>query len=82
MWQGQRGTKVPRSGMYSLAKLVPHLEALHPELPLRLTVIGNSQEAFRSVLGDARFPVRYGPGAGGPSPGGSRPTTSASSPST
>ena len=61
VWQGQRGNKVPRSGMYSLTKLVPHLEALHSELPLRLTVIGNSEDAFRSILGTARFPVRYVP---------------------
>ncbi|MEA2828930.1 MAG: hypothetical protein QOG43_3369 [Actinomycetota bacterium] len=61
VWQGQHGTRVPRSGIYSLSKVVPELEALHRELPLRLTVIGNSKDAFRSVLGEVRFPVRYRP---------------------
>ena len=61
VWQGQHGTRVPRSGIYSLGKVVPDLEALHQELPLQLTVIGNSKAAFRSVLGDARIPVRYRP---------------------
>jgi glycosyltransferase involved in cell wall biosynthesis len=61
VWQGQHGTRVPRSGIYSLSKVVPHLEALHQQLPLRLTVIGNSKDAFRSVLGDVGIPVRYRP---------------------
>lgn len=59
VWQGQHGTRSPRSGLYSLAKIVPDLEELHQVLPLQLTVIGNSRDAFRSVLAGARFPTRY-----------------------
>ncbi len=61
VWQGQAGTRTPRSGMYSLSALVPVLDRLDATLPLQLTVIGNSEAAFRSALAGARFAVRYVP---------------------
>ncbi|MEA2900162.1 MAG: hypothetical protein QOH36_49 [Actinomycetota bacterium] len=61
VWQGQVGKEDLRSGIYSLDRVVPDLEVLHQEVPVELTVIGNSEDAFRTVLGEARIPVRYRP---------------------
>lgn len=59
VWQGQVGTEVPPSGLVGMRALVPILERLDRTLPLSLTVISNSRDAFDRFVGRPSFPARY-----------------------
>jgi hypothetical protein len=59
IWFGNAGEMSPPFGMIDLARLQPVLEAAHARLPLSLTVISNSAEAFERLFAGARFPIYY-----------------------
>jgi len=59
VWFGHHGELDPPFGMVHLGALVPELERLDRDLPLRLTVISNSRGAFDDLVAHASFPTRY-----------------------
>ena len=59
VWYGNAGLESPSFGLRHVRRVVPVLEELGSRRRLRLTVISNSREVFREVLGDARFPTEY-----------------------
>jgi hypothetical protein len=59
VWFGTAGMESPAFGLIDLARLLPELNALNTTLPLQLTVISNSREAYHKHLIGARFSVRY-----------------------
>lgn len=61
MWFGNHGSAYATGGMAELERLVPLLEAAARSQPLRLTVVSNSEQRYRELLGRASFPHRYRP---------------------
>ena len=59
VWFGTAGSETPRFGMVDLTRVRAALEQLNRQLPLRLTVISNSKEAFARYATGASFPTRY-----------------------
>lgn len=59
VWFGNSGSLEPSFGLVHLAGLLPVLARLHRSLPLRLTVISNSKEAFDRHLSTSTVPARY-----------------------
>jgi hypothetical protein len=59
VWFGNAGLDMPRYGLIDLARLVPALNDLHHRLPLSLTVVSNSEPAFRRHTAGAVFPLRF-----------------------
>ena len=59
VWFGNAGSKVPSYGLIDLAAIVPALNAVNNSTPISLTVISNSEVAFREHTGAAQFPVRF-----------------------
>ena len=59
VWFGNAGLDSPPFGLIDLARLVPVLNELDRHVPLSLTVISNSRDAFVRHLAGARFPTRY-----------------------
>src|SRR5256885_2059369 len=47
--------------MINVAEIVPQLEELHQETKISLTIISNSESAFKEYFGSAKFPTRYFP---------------------
>lgn len=59
-WFGNAGSTNPAFGLVDLERIVPALNQIHDSLPIDLTVISNSKEAFQQhVGGKAIFPTRY-----------------------
>ncbi len=61
VWFGHAGSDSPRFGLVDLGGIVPDLNRLHAHLPIDLTVVTNSREAYRRHLAPAGFPTRYVP---------------------
>ncbi|WP_092948234.1 hypothetical protein [Roseateles sp. YR242] len=61
MWFGNHGSAYAAGGMAELERIIPMLEAIAREQPLRLTVVSNSEQRYRELLGPARFQHRYRP---------------------
>lgn len=59
VWFGHAGHRGTPAGLAHLASLVPELERLDAQRPIRLTVISDSEATFRTHLGGARFRTRY-----------------------
>jgi hypothetical protein len=59
VWFGNAGMESPSFGLSHLRKILPVLNELDEELPIRLTVISNSRAAFSAVVRQARFPRKY-----------------------
>jgi hypothetical protein len=59
VWFGNAGMKSPAFGLVHLPRIVPALDELHAELPIRLKVISNSARQFREAVADAAFPTTY-----------------------
>ncbi|MEC4987571.1 MAG: hypothetical protein SAJ37_02385 [Oscillatoria sp. PMC 1068.18] len=53
-------SEVP-SGMVSIAKVIPALEALNEKIPVKLTVISNSEELFQEHTENVSFATQYYP---------------------
>ena len=61
IWFGDKGTKRTKVGLPDIASLIPDLEALNEEFPLRLTIVSNSRKRYRRLFAAARFPHHYEP---------------------
>lgn len=61
MWFGNHGSAYATGGMAELERLLPLLEAASRRQPLRLTVVSNSEQRYRELLGRVAFPHRYRP---------------------
>lgn len=59
VWYGNAGTENPPCGMIDLARILPILEKLHQEIPLKLTIISNSKSIFNKYFSSANFPIKY-----------------------
>lgn len=59
VWYGSAGTENPRCGMIDLAEILPVLEKVHRQIPLKLTIISNSEVLFNKYFSAVSFPVRY-----------------------
>ncbi len=59
VWFGTAGSETPRFGMVDLTRITGGLERLNKRLPVRLTVISNSREAYAKYLTGFAFPTRY-----------------------
>jgi hypothetical protein len=59
VWYGNAGTENPPCGMIDLSTILPILEKLHRETPIKLTVISNSEAIFNKYLATASFPIKY-----------------------
>ena len=59
VWYGNAGTENPPYGMIDLARILSSLEELHQEIPIKLTVISNSESTFEKYFASARFPTKY-----------------------
>jgi glycosyltransferase involved in cell wall biosynthesis len=59
VWYGNAGSENPPFGLIDLPRALPHLEALHAQMPVELTIISNSEDLFRKYLGKVHFPVTY-----------------------
>lgn len=59
LWFGNHGSAYAAGGMSELERLLPMLDEAARTQPLRLTVVSNSEQRYREVLGPARFPHRY-----------------------
>lgn len=59
VWHGQSGTEHLASGLAPVSKIVPELERLHARMPLRLTIMSNSRDAFKRHIAPARFPTSF-----------------------
>jgi hypothetical protein len=59
LWFGNAGSTSPRFGIVDLAEILPDLERLHRRLPLSLTVVTNSKEAYQRLVAHRGVPTRY-----------------------
>lgn len=59
IWFGNHGSAYASGGMDELERLLPMLDAVAVNQPLRLTVVSNSETHYREVMRTARFPHRY-----------------------
>lgn len=61
LWFGTAGSPPQSGGLSDLAALAPALQRAAQEHPLALTVVSNSREAWRGLLGPCSLPQRYVP---------------------
>jgi len=61
LWFGNHGSAYAAGGMTELERILPLLEAAAQVQPLRLTVVSNSEQRYRELLGGAGFEHRYRP---------------------
>ena len=59
VWYGNAGTENPPYGMIDLARILPALEQVNREIPMKLTVISNSRSSFEKYFSGVQFPVKY-----------------------
>ncbi len=59
IWYGNSLIAAAEGGLRDLLKITPTLERLHQEIPLRLTVISNGHDIFKSEIASLQFPSRY-----------------------
>lgn len=59
IWYGNAGTENPPYGMIDLLKVLPALEQLNREIPIKLSVISNSVDRFQQYTSSAKIPVKY-----------------------
>lgn len=61
LWFGNHGSAYAAGGMSELDRILPMLNAVAKDHPLRLTVVSNSEQRYREVLAPATFEHRYRP---------------------
>ncbi len=59
IWYGNAGTENPPYGMIDLGKVLPALEQLNQEIPVKLSVISNSVDSFQKYTSSAKIPLEY-----------------------
>ena len=59
IWYGNAGTENPPYGMIDLLKVLPALEKLNREIPIKLSVISNSLDSFQKYTSSAKISVKY-----------------------
>ena len=55
----REGIKDPPSGLTSIRKVLPALEKLHQDIPVKLTVISNARKQFNREMKNVSFPTIY-----------------------
>lgn len=61
LWFGNHGSAYAAGGMAELDRIIPLLNKVAVDQPLRLTVVSNSEQRYREVLAPATFDHRYRP---------------------
>jgi hypothetical protein len=61
VWYGNNRTAAweQPTGIIDVAKVIPFIEKLHTEIPVTLTIISNSRDAFEKYVNKTSFPVKY-----------------------
>ncbi len=59
VWYGTAGTENPPYGMIDLARILPSLEKVNQEIPIRLTVISNSETSLKHYIPSSKIPIKY-----------------------
>ncbi|WAC71159.1 hypothetical protein OU995_16320 [Roseateles sp. SL47] len=61
LWFGNHGSAYAAGGMAELERIIPLLNSVAKQQPLRLTVVSNSEQRYREVMASATFAHRYRP---------------------
>jgi hypothetical protein len=59
VWYGSSGLESPPFGMVDLEKLIPILENLNQQIPIKLSVISDSKNKFDKYLSHVNFKTQY-----------------------